>query len=150
MAKDGWTGKGFAIRRRDVKDACSRLGINAPVELKLTRYDDRAGTVGRLVGLRDGSWRIALDTYLRPAEASRTVYHELAHVVQAQRLGGMQRLIDRQEAEFRAARLTGRDQRRFFRTRAAARTPLEREAEQLARRCHYEAPLAGRLRRTWD
>ena len=149
MAKDGWSGRGFAIRRQDVEDACERLGIKAPVELKLTRYDDRYGTVGRLVGFRNGSWRIAIDTYLRPPEASRTVYHELAHVLQAERVGGMQRLIDRHEAEFRAARLTGRDQRRFFRARAAARTPLEQEAEQLARRWHRQFSLADRRSRTW-
>lgn len=142
MARHGWYGRGFTIRRRDLDEACAKLGVIAPVEVKLTRYDDPDGTVGRLIGFVDGTWRIALDTYLPPAEASRTTYHELGHVLQAQRLGGMRELLEQQNHEFSAARLVGRHQRRLLRGRAIARTPLEREAEQLARTWHKQFPIA--------
>ncbi len=142
MASDQWRGRRFVIRRSRIDEARRGLGIVEPVELKLTRYTNERGTAGRLIGLRDGAWRIALDTYVSAAEASRTVYHELAHVVQAQRLGGMQQLVQRHDQELLAARRLSPAQGRFFRAIKAEGMPIEREAEELALRWHQKGPLA--------
>jgi len=117
---------------------CQELRIADPVELKLVRYTNKWGTVGRVVGFRDGAWRIAIDTTLHPDDAAETLLHELAHVLQAQRLGGIEALFAQADRELLAGRLVGPGARRFFRHRAALRMPLEREAEQLAREWYFE------------
>ncbi len=142
MSSEGWYGRRFFIRRQQLEDARQRLGIRIPVELKLTVYTNREGTVARLVGLRGGKWRIALDTHLRANQASMTVYHELAHVLQAERLGGMEQLVAQRKEEEQAAGLIGPNQRKHLRGRAVDRMPLEVEAEQRARRWHKQRPLA--------
>jgi hypothetical protein len=141
MAKHGWSGERFTITRAALEEACQRVGVQSPVEIVLTRY--RYQTVGRLAGRRDGIWRITLDATLSAREASRTVYHELAHVVQAERLGGLPNLEARYDAQLRAARLIGRSQRRLFRSRTLSRISLEREAERIAKRWHRAVPLTA-------
>ncbi len=142
MAVAEWRGRRFVIRRARVDEERRRLGIVAPVELKLTCYTNQRGTVGCLIGLRDGVWRIALDTYVSAAEASRTVYHELAHIVEAQRLGGMQQLVARHDQELRAAHVIGPRKLSHLRAGWTEEMPIEREAEKLAVCWHEEAPLA--------
>lgn len=149
MAREGWLGRGFLIRREGLDAARSRVGVKAPVELKLTTYNGDRETVGRVVGLRHGVWSIALETYLSPRQASLTVYHELAHVLEAQRVGGFDALLNLQEDELRRARVIGRGQRKHLRRWAIARTPLEREAERLAHAWHREHHLATPRRKSW-
>jgi hypothetical protein len=144
VARDGWYGRGFWIPRERLLLACAAIGIETPVELKLTTYRSDRGTVGRLVGLRNGVWRIAVETYLSPRQGSLTVFHELAHVLQAERVGSFEALLELQDKEFRGARVTGRGQRTYLRSWAISRTPLEQEAERLAKRWHRGLPLAER------
>lgn len=111
------------------------------VGLKIVQYTNRSGTVAAF-GWRAGAWRFAVDTNLPPSEASRSVYHEMAHILQAQRLGGLDTFDARVDEEMRAAGLAGRSHRTVFRYSAYENMPLEVEAEELAERLQDELPLA--------
>jgi hypothetical protein len=141
----GWRGERFFIPRASLEEACRARGILEPVELAIVRYGPSRSTVAEVTGFRDGKWRISLARDLSVRQASRTVHHELTHVVQAQRCGSFEALQARQMRDCHAARLAGRGQRRFFRQRAYERLPLEREAEQAARHWHRRLPLTTRL-----
>jgi hypothetical protein len=119
------------------------LGITSPVDLSITDYWGGA-TCGRLIGFMEGRWRIGLDTFLSPRQASRTLWHELIHVAQGQRAGGLAELDALMKREVRNARLAGRGQRRWFRGWAYRRMPAEREAEREGRRLHRRLRLARR------
>jgi hypothetical protein len=84
------------------------------VELRITDCWGGA-TAGRVIGFDAGSWRIGLHTYLSPKQASRTLWHELIHIAQAQQTGGLDELDIRVMNELRTARLFGTGQRRFLR-----------------------------------
>jgi hypothetical protein len=124
-----------------VAEAATRLGIRDPVHVSITDYWG-GEMAGRLIGFRAGSWRLGVDTHLSAAQASRTLWHELMHVVQAQDAGGLDQFDARVVKELRAAGLLGRDQRRFARHRAYNRIPTEREAESAARRWDRQLSLA--------
>ena len=94
------------------------------VGLKIVQYTNRSGTVAAF-GWRAGAWRFAVDTNLPPSEASRSVYHEMAHILQAQRLGGLDTFDARVDEEMRAAGLAGRSHRTVFRYSAYENMPLE-------------------------
>jgi hypothetical protein len=130
------------ITGEDVDAARELFGIVAPVEIRLTRYS--YDTCGRLIGFRNGVWIIGLDTYLSPRQASLTLWHELAHVAQAERVGGIEQFHELVLSEAEAARLIGRSARRFLWSRAYRRMPHEREAERRGRRGHRESRLARR------
>ena len=128
------------ITRRDVEAARRLLSIVAPVEIRLTRYLD--GTCGRVIGFRDGVWIVGLDTYLNPRDASITLWHELVHVHQMGKLGGIAQFGDMALREAREARVVGPRARLFFWKRAYRRMPHEREAERRGRRSHRRFRLA--------
>lgn len=141
MGKYEWRGQRFVIRRERFEQACGKLGIKQPVALSIRRVDNNKG---QIVGFRDGAYRVTLDTYLRPRDASITLWHELVHVMQAEREGGWEAFDARGASEMREARLAGRGQRKHFRDWAERHIPLEQEAEKLGRQLHKELPLAGR------
>src|SRR5947209_6748310 len=134
-----WRGRRFVIRRERLEEACKKLGISDPVELSIRSMEKNKG---RVRGYRDGAFRITLDTYLSRRDASRTLWHELVHVMQAEREGGFEALDARAAKEMREASLEGQNQRKRFRDRTYGGTPLEREAEALGRQAHKELPLA--------
>lgn len=142
MAKDEWRGRRYVIKRERLDLARRRLRIEQPVEIRITYY--RTGDDGGVIGFRDGTWRIGLDTYLTANQASRTLWHELVHVAQARRAGGLDQLFARVKREHRAVRLSGRNPRRFFKSHAYRQMPLEKEAEQRSRLWHERYPLAQR------
>ena len=109
------------ITRRDVDAARRLLSIVAPVEIRLTRYLD--GTCGRVIGFRDGVWIVGLDTYLNPRDASITLWHELVHVHQMGKLGGIAQFGEMALREAREARVVGPRARLFFWKRAYRRMP---------------------------
>lgn len=119
------------ITRTDLNTARRVLGISAPVELRITRYRD--DTCGRLIANRDGTWIVGLDTYLS-RQASLTLWHELVHIAQAERVGGVKNFEEMVLEEAVAGRLVGPRERRWFWSRAYRRMPHEREAERLGRR----------------
>lgn len=139
-----WRGRRYVITRRDVDVARRLLGILAPVDIRLTRYLD--DTCGRLIACRDGTWIVGLDTYLSPCQASLTLWHELVHVAQAERVGGIEQFDDMVLREAQAARLVGPRERRFFWSRSYRRMPHEWEAERRGRRGHRRRRLAVRRR----
>ena len=142
MDRGAWRGKRYVVVRHRVVEACIRLGITDAVQVRITDYWG-GETAGRVIGFdASSSWRIGLDTYLGAAEASRTLWHELIHVRQAQQMGGLDQLDARVIDALRTARLLGRGQRRWFRNWAYRSIPTEREAERLARRWHAQLPLA--------
>jgi hypothetical protein len=137
-----WRGRRFVITRPDLDEACRSLGIAAPVEIRLTRYRD--GACGRLIGFRDGVWIVGLDTYLSPRVASLTLWHELVHIWQAQRAGGIAAFDEVVLSEALAPRVVGPSVRRFFWTRAYRWMPHEREAERRGKHGHRGRRLAVR------
>jgi hypothetical protein len=134
------------LDRDAVAQACSSLGIGERVEIEFSHRGAEA-TTGRLLGWRDGAWRVRLAPGAVASVVSITLWHELAHVMQAEREGGMAALNARLDRELRRARLTGRRQRRWFRGLAYDLMPLEFEAEELAIRGHRRLPLAMRAQR---
>jgi hypothetical protein len=137
-----WRARRYVITCDELDAARGLLGILAPVEIRLTRYAD--DTYGRLIGFRDGFWVVGLDTYLSPRQASITLWHELVHVAQAERSGGLEQFHHVVRSEAEAARLIGRSARRFLLSRAYRRMPHEREAERRGRRGHRRSRLAHR------
>jgi hypothetical protein len=137
-----WRARRYLITGEDVDGARELLGIVAPVEIRLTRY--AYDTCGRLIGFRNGVWIIGLDTYLSPRQASLTLWHELVHVAQAERAGGLGQFHGLARSEAQAARLLGRSARRFLWSRAYHRMPHEREAKRRGRRGHRRRRLARR------
>jgi hypothetical protein len=139
-----WRAKRYVITRAALDEARRLLGIVAPIEIRLTSYKD--ATFGRLIAYRDGVWIIGLDTYLSARQASITLWHELVHVAQAQRAGGIEQFHELVWDEAQAARLVGPRERRFLWSRAYRRMPHEREAERRGRQGHRRARLARRRR----
>jgi hypothetical protein len=139
MGEYQWRGKRFVIKRERLEEACARLGIKQPVELSIRAMKNNDGI---LRGFRDGAFRITLDPYMSPDYASSTLWHELVHVMQAEREGGWEAYDVRSAREMREAGLEGPDQRKYFRERARRNMPLEREADEIGERCDKELPLA--------
>jgi hypothetical protein len=137
-----WRARRYVVTRAALNESRRLRGIVGPVEIRLTRYKD--ATFGRLIAHRDGTWIVGLDTYLSPRDASITLWHELVHVAQAERVGGMEQLDEMVFREALAARLAGPRERRFFWLRAYRRMPHEREAELRGSEGHRRAPVAGR------
>lgn len=80
------TGKGDAtFRPAAVKEAIELLGIVDPVEVKLANGTRRHGS-HRWNGAGT-THIITVSTYLTPAEAGRTLWHELTHAAQREYLG---------------------------------------------------------------
>jgi hypothetical protein len=122
----------FKVLREEVDRARRELGIRDPVVVSITRSEQFPS---RYIAHRDGRHRLGVANYLGPRRASSSIWHELAHVRQAEELGGFE-AFDREwghqleEAGISKRQIrTGRYPRRLYN-----RAPLEREAEELARR----------------
>jgi hypothetical protein len=136
----------FEIRRENVDTARRLLGLRAPAAVSITYYTD--DTTGRYVDRRDGKHRISVAGDISAAEASRTIWHELVHASQIEKLGGVAKYDEREtreliekgisEEDLRRGRIPFRRYRRIF---------LEREAEALAREFCKDFPLAKRRKR---
>jgi hypothetical protein len=74
---------GFRIDRAALREACEFLGITGNVEV---RFNARAGRTNGNYRRRYGKHDIMVKSYLTPAEASKTLWHELAHAMQAERV----------------------------------------------------------------
>ena len=143
-------GYGWTIELSLIERATRILGIAHPVNVCVTGRMDMT-TLGVFDGEKNGAWRIYLDRFLTTRQASLTLWHELVHVAQAERAGGMRELDRRLDRERLAARLDGPRKRKFFRLRAYQNLPLEREAEERAQQLHKRLPLAKATEgtRTW-
>jgi hypothetical protein len=76
---------GFRVDDDALRDGCELLGIHHPVRIVLN------GRVGPTWGNHrfDGAeHRIMVKSYLTPEQATRTLWHELTHAMQAERVGG--------------------------------------------------------------
>ena len=140
MKRDRY-GHGWKVKLSVITQAARTLGIAGPINVCVTGRM-HASTLGAFDGEKDGVWGIYLDRYLTPRQASLTLWHELVHVAQAERAGGMVELDKRFDRERRAGRLDGPRPLKFFRLRAYHNLPLEREAEDMAQAIHRELPLA--------
>ena len=134
-------GHGWMIKLSTIDLAIHIVEIAQPVSVCVTRKMDPA-TLGLLDREDHGTWRIYLDRFLTVRQASITLWHELVHVEQAERAGGIEKLEERIDQERVTARLDGPQQRRFFRLRAYRNLPLEREAEEHAQALHKRLHLA--------
>jgi hypothetical protein len=123
---------GFRIDHDAVDRGRLMLGIQKPVAVRITYYD-RSQIDGRYICERDGVHRIGVDGAQSPKAASKVLWHELAHVLQAERLGGHDAFDRLWRAEMKAADVSAAEWTRGKRGRRYRRTPLEAEAEAVAR-----------------
>lgn len=86
------TGGGFQIDARALKQAIALLGLKVPVKV---RQHSRVGNTHGNYRFRASTAAkpqhhdIMLKSYLTPAEASHTLWHELTHALQAERCGSL-------------------------------------------------------------
>ncbi len=77
-------GPGWKLSYTNLKKAKAELSISRPVHVKQTsRQGGRRGAYA----FRAGEHCITVKSYLTPEQASRTLWHELAHAMQAERSG---------------------------------------------------------------
>lgn len=77
---------GFRIDNAAVRDACELLGIGLPVDV---RFSGRVGPTNGSHAFDGERHRIMLKSYLTPEQATRTLWHELTHAMQAERAGSV-------------------------------------------------------------
>lgn len=80
------SGPGFRIDQLALDEAIEFLGLKLPVDI---RFNGRAGRVRGNYRRDHSGHRIMLKSYLEPAQASRTLWHELAHAMQSERAGSV-------------------------------------------------------------
>lgn len=108
---------GFRLDSAAIRDACEQLGIKLAVRI---RFNGRVGGMNGNHCFPGGYHNIMLKSYLTPEQATKTLWHELVHALQAERDGEARPVV---WAEF-----VGRQQRRYtYRNR-----PIEIEARQMA------------------
>ena len=73
---------GFRIDRVALADAIEFLGLTLPVDI---RFHSRVGNTNGIHRFRKNRHVIMLKSYLKPKDASNTLWHELTHARQAER-----------------------------------------------------------------
>lgn len=123
----------FVVLDDEIDRARRMLGIKSPVMVTPTSYP-RSRLKGRYVTMRNGAHRISISRDLSPRQASATIWHELAHALQAEQLGGSKELYRRWWKEAAAAGIT-REQVRTGTVsgRRYDAMPLESQAIAIAR-----------------
>jgi hypothetical protein len=132
----------YAIDIDAVAEAEALLGLRSPVRVFIRRYE---WLDGRYIALRDGVHHVGVAHDLSARAASKTVWHELTHALQAERLGGERAFRQQWWAEMRAAGVS-RPKALRGEGRAYRRTALEVEA-RANERLHRELALTTRLGR---
>src|SRR4051794_32581654 len=90
------SGRRFRVNADAIANAVRRLALQHPVVISVVEM----GTFdGRYVGFRDGTHRISVRKRSSWRRASATLWHELAHARQAERLGGFDGFDARWDAE---------------------------------------------------
>lgn len=107
---------GFTIDRKALAAAIEQLGLKLPVKI---RYNARVGGTQGNYRLRNGNHDIMLKSYLTPEQASSTLWHELTHAMQAERVGGTSEVWNSYSLE----------QRRY----SYSIRPIEIEARQMSK-----------------
>jgi hypothetical protein len=137
-----WRGRRFVVVREELDVRAQDLGVLGQIDIHLTRYTNARGTVASIRALEGGDWRIVLDTTLSPALASESIYHELAHVLQAQRLGGFDRLEDLCNAQWQEIVSAAAARRWRLRTPHPSECSIEIEADELAALWNDQSAIA--------
>lgn len=75
---------GFTVTQSALADAIDLLDLKLPVKI---RYNGRYGATAGNYRFAGGHHDIMLKSYLTPEQASSTLWHELTHAMQAERVG---------------------------------------------------------------
>lgn len=76
---------GYRVDQRALRAAIETLGLKLPVKI---RYNGRVGQTNGNYTFRGGYHDIMLKTYHTADQASSTLWHELTHAMQSERVGG--------------------------------------------------------------
>jgi hypothetical protein len=133
----------FRVDTDAMDQASAALGLLLDVRVFVRRYEYPSG---RYIGVRGGVHHIGVDRDLSAPDASRTLWHELTHALQAERLGGHKAFERQWWAEMREIGLSRRQASRAS-GRRYRRTALEAEAARNERR-HSHLALAVSQRRS--
>jgi len=121
------------------------LGLTSPVRVTFVKYGPMSDQGGRYVRLGETGHRLSVCGHATPREASSILWHELAHAVQVERLGGHRLFEQLWARELREAGISWRQLRESaYSVRAYRSMPLEREADRVAAACG-RVRLVGRL-----
>lgn len=124
----------FVIDRDALDRARLHLGLRHPVQARITYYSRDRSLHGRYVDLQDGVHRIALSGEQGWRSASRTLWHELGHALQVERLGSRKAFDEQIDREMKAAGISLPKGVKWWQARRYRETDLEVEAEDVARR----------------
>lgn len=78
---------GWRLNRKALNEAIDLIGLKLPVKL---RTDARVGSTNGNYRFRNGGHDIMLKTYLSAEQATKTLWHEPCHAMQAERAGAPQ------------------------------------------------------------
>src|SRR3954452_15910642 len=101
-------GRRFHVPLDAVAGALRELGLQHPVAISVVPMGNFDG---RYIGLKNGVHRISVRARSSPRRASWTLWHELGHAMQSERLGSGEAFAQQWDAEARAAGIQSRDLR---------------------------------------
>lgn len=134
----------FELIEEKLAEAQKVIGPTLPVSVRVGRYSDLDA---RCIAFRPECHRIGVDGRIGAVRASRSLWHEMIHAQQIEKLGSLEAFDRRWHRQMKDAGITRQQLRdENYSSCRYARAPFEEEAERLAKR--YQRDVGSLTRPT--